>query len=153
MKRQKRYFDKSTKSLRPLSAGQAVRHRVTGNTWEPAWIVKEAKAPKSYIIETKCGQKLRRNRRHLRPDTATDTSLEEPGNNGDKEQAHDGTEVLNTDIESTEDTKDSINISAYDNTQSDSQPDTNPTDDEPAVTFSPYGRAIKPKIWRDFVSY
>uniref|UniRef100_A0A8C5MRX3 Gypsy retrotransposon integrase-like protein 1 n=1 Tax=Leptobrachium leishanense TaxID=445787 RepID=A0A8C5MRX3_9ANUR len=153
VKKQELYFDKNTKSLHPLRAGQAVKHRVTGDTWEPARIVSEANSPRSYVIETECGSQLRRNRRHLRPDTASDTPLGQPNDDENKEQNEDRTEFLVTDIMSTEDLEDSISVSSCDNAGGDSQLDIDSTDSEPAVTFSRYGRAFKPKLWKDFVSY
>jgi transposase InsO family protein len=65
---QKFYYDaKSGKELPSLCTGQKVRfqHHVTGH-WIPAKIAEKCAEPRSYILETPNGSRLRRNRKHLR---------------------------------------------------------------------------------------
>ena len=40
-------------------------------TWNPARVIDQGDTPRSYIIETEIGAKLRRNRIHLRPNNAS----------------------------------------------------------------------------------
>lgn len=63
-RRQKQYFDRDARDLKPLSDGDSVRYRV-GKTWEPAVVTGRHSTPRSYLITTQNGQPLRRNRRHL----------------------------------------------------------------------------------------
>ena len=65
--KQKRYHDQHAKELPPLSRGQEVSVQdSTTAKWVPATILAESTEPRSYILETKGGAVLRRNRRHIR---------------------------------------------------------------------------------------
>ena len=61
---QKRYFDIGSRSLPPLQKGEKARVRIQGK-WEHVVVIRNAKAPRSYIVRTESGKILRRNRRHL----------------------------------------------------------------------------------------
>ena len=61
---QKHLYNRGTKTLAPLKAGDVVRYK-HGKVWQPAIIKHEADLPRSYIIQHESGE-LRRNRRHLR---------------------------------------------------------------------------------------
>ena len=63
--KQKFYYDKGAKPLKPLESGDTIRY-YKEKTWEPAIVVNRHDAPKSYNIEAESGSKLRRNRVHLR---------------------------------------------------------------------------------------
>ncbi|GFR60177.1 retrovirus-related Pol polyprotein from transposon 297-like Protein [Elysia marginata] len=67
---QKGYFDRQAHDLPPLLENQQVSVQDTGTgLWSPATIVKHSGEPRSYIIETPDGIKLRRNRLHLKDST------------------------------------------------------------------------------------
>ena len=61
---QKYYYDRGAKSLPQLNPGDQIRVR-NENKWEPGTVEQRADTPRSYVIQTEKGQKLRRNRRHL----------------------------------------------------------------------------------------
>ena len=61
---QKFYYDRGAKPLQQLNPDDQIRVR-NENKWEPATVESKAKTPRSYVIRTERGQKLRRNRRHL----------------------------------------------------------------------------------------
>lgn len=63
-KRQKANYDKSTKSLVPLTRHDTVRIH-DSNTWSQKATVLEEVSPRSYNVKTEDGQVLRRNRRSL----------------------------------------------------------------------------------------
>ncbi|KAG1651802.1 hypothetical protein GQR58_026737 [Nymphon striatum] len=60
----KNYYDKSAKHLPPIHLHDGVRVR-TRNEWQPAMVTGVHAAPRSYIVTTSDGSRLRRNRRHL----------------------------------------------------------------------------------------
>ena len=62
---QKEYFDRSSKTLKPLVPGDTIRMR-QGNTWEPAVLVGESKAgePRSYMVRAN-NHEYRRNRKDI----------------------------------------------------------------------------------------
>lgn len=62
--KQKKYYDRNTKSLQHLNPGDQIRVRQE-NTWQPGVVVDKAQEPRSYNIRTERGQCLRRNRRDL----------------------------------------------------------------------------------------
>ena len=62
--RQTKYYNRSTKSLRPLLPNEGIRIR-QGKLWKPAKVLGTAQTPRSYIVQTPDGQQYRRNRRHL----------------------------------------------------------------------------------------
>ena len=73
--RQKAGYDRrhGVKSLPDLQPGEPVLVKLDGQKgWNQPAVVKQKLnvAPRSYIVETAGGGQLRRNRRHLRPDTA-----------------------------------------------------------------------------------
>ena len=71
-RRQRRYYNRNTKSLPLLQTGDIVRLKLPGSTiWTPA-VCKKQVAPRSYIVECN-GHYYRRNRRHLRKDRANVT--------------------------------------------------------------------------------
>ena len=77
---QKDYHDRSAKDLPPLIPGQQALVRDVQNVkWSPAIVKAKAPEPRSYIIETPSGQKLRRNRVQLKeskiPPTGTSTEV------------------------------------------------------------------------------
>ena len=64
---QKRYYDKTARSLSPLQKGEIARFKLDPNSkWTKGKVVQPHVTPRSYIIETKDGTQYRRNRRHLR---------------------------------------------------------------------------------------
>ena len=62
--RQKHYFDKGSKNLKPLEVGESVRLKHNNKTWQSA-VVTEKHSNRSYIVETEAGNCYRRNRRFL----------------------------------------------------------------------------------------
>ena len=62
---QKEYFDRSSKTLKPLVPGDTIRMR-QGNTWESAVLVGESKAgkPRSYMVRAN-NHEYRRNRKDI----------------------------------------------------------------------------------------
>ena len=74
--RQRRYFNRNTKSLLPLNTGDVVRLKLPGSTtWTPA-VCKKQVAPRSYIVECN-GHYYRHNRRHLQKDCANATMYQQ----------------------------------------------------------------------------
>jgi hypothetical protein len=63
--KQKRYYDRGTRELSKLEAGDTVRVH-NGRSWEPAVVTSKYDTPRSYGVITSQGQELRRNRSHLR---------------------------------------------------------------------------------------
>lgn len=64
--KQKFYYDRHTKPLPPLKAGDRVMVKPHDNSvWKPATVTATLKEPRSYSVTTQDGQNLRRNRRHL----------------------------------------------------------------------------------------
>jgi transposase InsO family protein len=74
--KQKEYFDRNAKPLRPVKMYQSARIR-REKVWEPAVITGTHKAPRSFIVTTPQGRVYRRNRRRLLP-----TSEPPPNNLG-----------------------------------------------------------------------
>ena len=65
--KQKKYFDKNSKSLPPLKKGDKVRFKKDPTSpWIPATVIDKHDTPRSYVIETNNGSRYRRNRIHLR---------------------------------------------------------------------------------------
>ena len=78
-KRQKHYYDRSTRALPPLPASATVRfQKYPGAEWKPATVIEPAGTQRSYNIQTDEGQTLRRNRRHLLQTDESDTVPEDP---------------------------------------------------------------------------
>lgn len=76
-KRQKHYYDRSTRALPPLPASATVRFQKNPSAeWKPATVIEPAGTQRSYNIRTDEGQTLRRNRRHLLQTAESDTVLE-----------------------------------------------------------------------------
>ncbi|XP_062604074.1 uncharacterized protein K02A2.6-like [Saccostrea cucullata] len=68
---QKLYYDAHAgKELRDLYPGETtvMRH---DNKWTPAVVVQQHSSPRSYILQAQSGKRYRRNRRHIRPTSAT----------------------------------------------------------------------------------
>ena len=65
--KQKIYYDRHAKDLQPLQPGQQARiqDHQTGQ-WVPATVTQKSDQPRSYIVTTNTGQRLRRNRIHFR---------------------------------------------------------------------------------------
>ena len=63
--KQRQYYNRGTRSLLPLSPGDAVRYK-TGSKWQPAIVISTHTIPRSYIIRATNGNIVRRNRRHLK---------------------------------------------------------------------------------------
>lgn len=61
---QKSYYDRQTRCLPELYAGEKVRIQ-KGQEWQPAVIVNRHKQPRSFIVQTPDGRIDRRNRKHL----------------------------------------------------------------------------------------
>jgi transposase InsO family protein len=63
---QKTYYDRKTKSLRPLMKHEIVlmKHK---NKWIKSKIVEKRNVPRSYVVQNECGKNYVRNRYHLRP--------------------------------------------------------------------------------------
>jgi transposase InsO family protein len=72
--KQKEYFDRNAKSMRPVKMYQSARIR-RGKVWEPAVITGTHKVPRSFIVTTPQGEVYRRNRRHLLPTSEPPVSL------------------------------------------------------------------------------
>ena len=62
--KQKYYYDKHAKTLKPLKPHDQVRMS-HGNKWVPATVISTASTPRSYIVQTQDGHTYRRNRRHI----------------------------------------------------------------------------------------
>ena len=62
--KQKKYFDRGAKSLRPLDKGDSVRIKSDGH-WKPAVVTAKHSAPRSYMVMSEDGGEYRRNRKHL----------------------------------------------------------------------------------------
>ena len=64
---QKDYHNRSVKELPPLIPGQRALYKdLQSSRWAPATVVTRAPEPGSYVIQTKSGQTMHRNRVHLR---------------------------------------------------------------------------------------
>ena len=62
---QKKYYDRGSKNLKPLSFNETVRFQDSNNkTWKPAVVV-EKQDQRSYVVRTEDGAQYRRNRRQL----------------------------------------------------------------------------------------
>ena len=85
---QKLYHDQSARELPPLIKEEPVRMLCDGK-WEPARVVSQAEAPRSYNVETPAGGVYRRNRRHLRQtiDKVAQQQCVMPPNTDEQQQA------------------------------------------------------------------
>jgi hypothetical protein len=64
---QKMYYDRGTKELSPLKPGEGVRvWNPDKKIWKPAIVETTVDKPRSYIVVTKEGSKLRRNRQDIK---------------------------------------------------------------------------------------
>ena len=64
----KKYFDKGTKALKPLSINERVRlYDTVGKTWNETGFVSSFDGPRSYLVKTDNGSVFKRNRIHLKP--------------------------------------------------------------------------------------
>ena len=63
---QKKYYDRGTRSLSPLKPGDTVRvWNPEKKKWNPAIVESLTNKPRSYIVVTQEGSKLRRNRQDI----------------------------------------------------------------------------------------
>ena len=63
----KEYHDRKARPLKPLEKGQHIRFQLQPQgAWIPGKVVEKAEEPRSYVLETPNGMKLRRNRIHIR---------------------------------------------------------------------------------------
>ena len=77
---QKMYYDRSAKSLSQVYPGNPVRiSDPLSKTWEPGEIKDAAEHPRSYVVDMQSGSTLTRNRRHIRPTTKIQASVDVPG--------------------------------------------------------------------------
>ena len=80
---QKYYYDSEAKPLQQFNPDDQIRVR-NENKWELATVESKVKTPRSYVIRTERGQKLRRNRRHLMKTTENRSDCQqEVSNNND----------------------------------------------------------------------
>lgn len=100
--RQKLDHDKTAKPQKPLEPGPAyVRVEGSKTPWQPVRIIKPAKGPRSYVIQTESGRELDRAQQHLQqrrryatknPSHQTHTSVlylqDEDLHNEDRRQEH-----------------------------------------------------------------
>ncbi|XP_035799241.2 uncharacterized protein K02A2.6-like [Amphiprion ocellaris] len=63
--KQKLYFDRQTRTLPDLQAGDNARIQ-RGETWQPAVVLHKHQQPRSFVVRTPDGRIYRRNRKHLR---------------------------------------------------------------------------------------
>ena len=82
-KKQKHYYDRGSKPLKPLHPGDKVVMRYK-DTWTPATVKEKHEAPRSDVVENSYGKTYRRNRKHLRqtkanfPSEMSDTEISIP---------------------------------------------------------------------------
>jgi len=72
-KRQKHYYDRNAKDLKPLCEGDKVVLQTGTRMWEPGTIVNKLERPRSYQVQLNSGSTLERNRRFLQKDMSIDT--------------------------------------------------------------------------------
>lgn len=77
--KQKRYYDRGSRQLPVVREGEKIRLQPQ-NKWKPAVVTKILETPRSsvYIVQTSTGQKLRRNRHHIRKRESVVSTTEEP---------------------------------------------------------------------------
>ena len=75
--KQKRYYDRGSRQLPVVREGEKIRVQLQ-NKWKPAVMTKKLETPRSYIVQTSTGQKLRRNRHHIRKRKSVVSTTEEP---------------------------------------------------------------------------
>ena len=63
---QKRYFDRGSRELGEMKAGEPVMLQAQDLSWKPATVVSPTKEPRSYLVQTTDGARYRRNRKFLR---------------------------------------------------------------------------------------
>ena len=73
--KQKQHYDKGTKELQPLHAGQHVWLR-KHEKWEKGIVLRKSSNPRSFIVQDMNGQEYTRNRRHLKADKTTTTHIQ-----------------------------------------------------------------------------
>ncbi|CAB4017096.1 Transposon Ty3-G Gag-Pol poly, partial [Paramuricea clavata] len=75
--KQKKYFDRQSRKLKRLSAGDVIRMRCPGDSrWSLGKVI-EVMGFRSYLVEVN-GRRYRRNRRHLHEPLTDDESINEP---------------------------------------------------------------------------
>ena len=75
--RQKGYYDRSARPLKPLHAEDQV-HLQMNNKWQQGKIIGMADTPRSYVVETHDGGTYRRNRRFIRKDAEKQNNPSKP---------------------------------------------------------------------------
>lgn len=70
LEKQTFYYDVHAKRLPEFHAGDMVRMQ-SGDKWKPAVVLKQLDQPRSYLVRSPEGKKLRRNGKHLRPTAET----------------------------------------------------------------------------------
>ena len=69
--KQKLYHDQRAKELPPLMEGQPVSAQdPRSGHWSPAKVLSKYEEPRSHVVQTQEGTKVRRNRQHLKGDTS-----------------------------------------------------------------------------------
>jgi len=63
--KQKKFYDQGSKIQSELKEGERVRVQVESK-WKPAVIEEKLQTPRSYILQMENGQRVRRNRQHIR---------------------------------------------------------------------------------------
>ncbi|MCG7875843.1 MAG: RNase H-like domain-containing protein, partial [Candidatus Thiodiazotropha endolucinida] len=143
-KKQKGYYDRGSKPLKPLKPGENVLMQGK-NTWTPATVTEEHSTPRSYIVENQYGQQYRRNRRHLRSTSANFPTDLQPENRSNVETTSPSTSTR----ESNNITDPSARASTNSDTMTSTQSATS-TSSEPYRTKS--GRTVvKPAKYKDYV--
>uniref|UniRef100_A0A671UHK2 Integrase catalytic domain-containing protein n=1 Tax=Sparus aurata TaxID=8175 RepID=A0A671UHK2_SPAAU len=69
--RQQTYYNRTTRPLSHLPVGTPIRFWQEDGSWRPATVTQHADTHRSYYIQTRDGQTLRRNRWHLRESRET----------------------------------------------------------------------------------
>ena len=99
----KENYDRGTRELSILKAGDAVRIQMQGR-WVPGVVIRLAETPRSYIIKGPSGHEYKRNRKHLRkvaesvPMTLNmDIPYDDPEQQANVTEAHDEPPVTNND--------------------------------------------------------
>ena len=82
---QKKYYDRSSKPLEPLSTGDDVYVQIEGR-WKLGVITNKADTPRSFNIMTEDGTQYRRNRVHLRKAYLRASQLLSPEENPPEEE-------------------------------------------------------------------
>ena len=96
--RNKKYYDKGTRSQAPFEKDQSVTHR-RGNTWKHARIIDKCKEPRSYLIKSEDGTILRRNSSFLRESSNKFVSKSNDACLSDEDEGNSIIEISNDDVD------------------------------------------------------